>query len=85
MRHAGTAQQARSHDVDRFESGALEAWGGIVSGRVTEFAEALDTDPETVLQAAKRVPLLVDTAEPKGRRGEPDRPDGPELRCLAHS
>ena len=77
------SRSARSKHVDPFESGTLEAWGGIVSGTVQDFAEAFAVHPETVVEASKRVPLMVDTAEQKGQGKERDRPMDPTLRCLA--
>ena len=79
----GTAVQARAADVEPHTTGDLEAWGGIVSGTVEAFADALGTDCETVLQAAESVPVLVDTAEPKGQGEDRDRPTDPALRSLA--
>jgi len=74
----------RSKGVKMHTSGALESWGGIVSGHVSDYAEALDTTPEAVLTAAQKVPLLFDTAESKKTRGDdPSRPTDPTLRCLA--
>jgi hypothetical protein len=67
----------------RFERGALEAWGSIVSGRVADYAEELGVSPADVLEAvgAAGIDLLVDTAVPKNR--ETDRPCEPTLRCIA--
>jgi hypothetical protein len=67
----------------RFERGALEAWGSIVSGRVADYAEELGVSPADVLEAvgAAGIDLLVDTAVPKNR--ETDRPTAPGLRCIA--
>jgi len=82
--HSGTGVSVRSKGVKMHTSGALESWGGIVSGHVSDYAEALDTTPETILAAAQEVPLLFDTAESKKTRGDdPGRPTGPTLRCLA--
>jgi len=83
-KHSGTGVSARSKGVKMHTSGALESWGGIVSGHVSDYAEALDTTPEAVLTAAQKVPLLFDTAESKKTRGDdPGRPTDPTLRCLA--
>jgi len=72
----------RSHDTAPFTTGDLEAWGGIVSGRIVDFACEMDVTPDAVEAAAKQVPLLVDTAEAKGRNDD-ERPQTPQLRCIA--
>ena len=83
-RHSGTGVSARSKGVKMHTSGALESWGGVVSGHVADYAEAIGCGPEAVLQAANEVELLFDTANPKNTRGDdPDRPTDPALRCLA--
>ena len=83
-RHSGTGKMARSKGVKMHTSGALESWGGLISGHVSDYADALDVSPEAVLQAAGEVELMFDTAEAKGTRGDdPDRPTDPALRCLA--
>ena len=83
-KHSGTGVSARSKGVKMHTSGALESWSGIVSGHVSDYAEALDATPEAVLTAAQKVPLLFDTAESKKTRGDdPGRPTDPALRCLA--
>jgi hypothetical protein len=64
----------------------LHVWGGIVSARVSDIAEALGATPEELLEALgeSAVEPLTDTAEPKGRRGaEEDRPTDPSLRSVA--
>ncbi|WP_103019385.1 hypothetical protein [Salinibacter altiplanensis] len=76
------SRSARSKHVDPFETGSLEAWGGIVSGRIVDFAEEVGVSPSSIEAAAEQMPLLVDTSTPKGRNDE-DRPDTPELRCIA--
>jgi hypothetical protein len=65
--------------------GELSVWGGIVSARLTDYAGALGTAPEEVLGAVERegIEPMLDTAEPKGRGKDRDRPTDPELRCLA--
>lgn len=69
------------------ERGQIEAWGGIVSARLEDYAGALDTTAEAVLDAveAEGITPAVDTAEPKGRGKNRDRPTEPALRCLAFS
>lgn len=71
----------RRKGVDRHESGGLRAWGGIVSGRVTDWADALGCTPAAVLDAAEQVPVMNDTGKDKGQ-GNHDRPADPELRSL---
>ena len=83
-RHSGTGKMARRKGVRKHESGTLESWGGVVSGHVSDYADALGASPEAVLQAAGEVELMFDTAEAKNSRGDaPDRPTDPTLRCLA--
>ena len=83
-RHSGTGKMARSKGVKMHTSGALESWGGVVSGHVADYAEAVGCGPEAILNAAEEVELLFDTANPKNTRGDdPDRPTDPALRCLA--
>jgi hypothetical protein len=67
------------------ERGELSVWGGIVSARLSDYAGALDSTPQAVLGAveAEGITPAVDTAEPKGRGDDRDRPTEPELRCLA--
>jgi len=66
------------------ERGKIEAWGGIVAARLSDYAGARDSTPEAVLDAvdAEGIDPAVDTAEAKGREDH-DRPTSPELRCLA--
>jgi hypothetical protein len=66
------------------DGGDLEEWCGIVSGKVTAFAEAFGCTPAAVVRAARAaedVDLLFDTAREKGR-GQQDRTDDPALRCI---
>lgn len=79
--------QARSADADPFEDGDLNREYGLVTGRVVQFADALDCPPSDVLDAVEgTVEPLVDTARPNPRSRESyDRPDDPEKRCLAFS
>jgi hypothetical protein len=67
--------------------GQVEAWGGIVSARLEAHADALGRPPEAILDAVERegIEPLVDTAEPKGRGDDRQRPTDPALRCLAFS
>jgi hypothetical protein len=80
MSHRGNGLQVQ-HDA----SGEVRAWGGIVSARLTDLADAAGTTPDGLLEAADQAGRdpIVDTARSKGRRGEPDRPTDPDLRCLA--
>ena len=82
MSSTGAGYSARSHDVDRFEAGSLESWGGIVSGRIVDFAREIGVSPEAIEAAADQVPLLVDTSTPKGRNDD-ERPQSADLRCIA--
>ena len=60
-------------------------WGGIVSARLEDIAGALETAPQAILGAVERegIEPMLDTAEPKGRGSDRERPTEPELRCLA--
>jgi hypothetical protein len=61
----------------------LESWGGVLSGTLEEWADALSCDPGEVVETidAAGIELLVDTARQK--RQERDRPTTPELRSVA--
>jgi hypothetical protein len=61
----------------------LHVWGGIVSARVADLADALDATPEELLEALEEsgVEPLTDTA--KQKRQERDRPTDPALRSIA--
>jgi len=78
---------ARSVDADPFETGELHREYGLVTGRVAQFADALDCGPSDVLEALERdVELLVDTARQNpDTRMTQERPEDPEKRCLALS
>lgn len=73
----------RTEGVARYTSGTIEAWGGIASASVADWAEHFDCTPEDVLQTIEQagVEPLVDTAKQKGQDRE--RPTDPALRCLA--
>ncbi len=82
----GTATPARSKGVSAHRSGdILEVWGGIVSAKLEQWAEELGCTPDDVLGAVDSAGIdpITDTAEPKGRGKDRDRPTDPALRCLA--
>ena len=62
---------------------SIEAWGGVLTGTVQEWADALGCDPATVVDTieAAGIELLMDTA--KQKRQSRDRPTDPELRSVA--
>jgi hypothetical protein len=62
---------------------ALSVQGGVVAGRVTEYATELETTCDAVLDAVEDVPLLVDTSENANGYETHERPTDPALRCLA--
>ena len=64
-RHSGTGKMARSKGVKMHTSGALEAWGGVVSGHVSDYSEALGASPEAILQAAGEVELMFEHGQPE--------------------
>ena len=64
------------------ETHDLATYGGIHAGRVTAWADALDTTPEDVVNATDAVPPMMDTAASKNRETH-TRPTAPELRCIA--
>lgn len=75
---------ARSVHADPFEDGDLTQEYGLVTGRVVQFADALDCAPSEVLNAVEgTVEPLVDTAKqnPRSRKNY-DRSTDPEKRCL---
>lgn len=49
MIQAGTGKRYGSEQ----ERGEIEAWGGIVSARLTDYAGALDSTPQAVLDAVE--------------------------------
>lgn len=62
----------------------LQTWGGIVTGTIESWADALGVDPadvEAALETANVDPLF-DTAVKKGRAGT-ERPTSPDLRSVA--
>lgn len=81
MIQAGTGKRYGAQS----ERGEIAEWGGIVSARLSDLAGALDTTPQAILSAVERegIPPTVDTAKPKGRGSDTDRPTRPGLRCLA--
>jgi hypothetical protein len=82
----GTAIPNRAQGVSAHRSGdTLEAWGGIVSAHLDDWAAELDCTPDDVLGAVESAGIdpVTDTAEPKGRGKDRDRPEDPSLRCLA--
>jgi len=82
----GTATPNRAKGVSAHRSGdSLEAWGGIVSAHLEDWAAELGCTPEDVLGAVESAGIdpVTDTAEPKGRGKDRDRPTDPALRCLA--
>jgi hypothetical protein len=62
---------------------SIEAWGGVLTGTVSEWADALGCDPATVVDTieAAGIQLLVDTSRQK--RQKRNRPTDPELRSVA--
>jgi hypothetical protein len=61
----------------------LTTYGGITTGRVTAWADALDTTPEAVVAATDAVPPLMDTGiDPKGDDKYP-RSQDPAERSIA--
>lgn len=75
-----------SEAIDQHIRGDTAARHGIVSARVSDLADMLETTPEAFLKALKTAGIepMVDTAEDKGRSREAsERPTDPELRSLA--
>ena len=64
------------------DHGEISAFGGIASGRITAWADALEATPEAIIRAASVVPPLMDTAKQNGGKKR-DRPTAPHLRCIA--
>jgi hypothetical protein len=79
--HQGTSEPYGTEEG----RGELSVWGGIVSARLSDYAGALDSTPQAVLDAveAEGITPAVDTAEAKGRGDDRERPTEPGLRCLA--
>lgn len=81
----GTATPARSKGVSAHRSGdSLEAWGGIISAHLDDWADELNATAEDILGAVDSAGIdpVVDTAKNKGQEDH-DRPADPALRCLA--
>jgi hypothetical protein len=80
MAQAGTGKRYGAEDG----RGELSVWGGIASARLSDYAGALETSPQAILDAvdAEGIDLILDTAE-KGQASDRERPTSPELRCLA--
>jgi hypothetical protein len=82
----GTATPNRAQGVSAHRSGdSLEAWGGIVSAHLEDWADELGCTPEDVLGAvdSANIDPVTDTAKNKGQGKDYDRPTDPALRCLA--
>ena len=81
----GTATPARSKGVSAHRSGdSLEAWGGIVSAHLEDWAGEHGCTPDDVLGAVDSAGIdpITDTARSKNQEDH-DRPTDPSLRCLA--
>lgn len=79
------SRSARSQKVDpHTRSGELTSQSGIITGRLTDWADALETTPSELVAAIDRagVEPLVDTGVSKDGEEHP-RPTRPELRCIA--
>lgn len=79
MPEPGQRADALNAHIDH---GEITFYGGIGSARVTAWADALDTTPEAVVNAADAVPPIMDTAKQKGQKKR-DRATAPNLRCIA--
>jgi hypothetical protein len=72
--------------INQQDAGDLNEHGGIIAGRVVQFADALETEPTAVFDAmqAAGVEPMVDTAKANpGANKKRDRPTAPSMRCLA--
>lgn len=81
----GTATPNRAQGVSAHRSGdTLEAWGGIVSAHLEDWAGELGCTPGDVLRAVESAGIdpVMDTARSKNQEDH-DRPTDPALRCLA--
>lgn len=79
------SRSARSQKVQpHTRSGELTSQSGIITGRLTDWADALETTSAELLNAMDRagVEPLIDTGSPKDGE-EHQRPTNPELRCIA--
>lgn len=79
------SRSARSQKVQpHTRSGELTSQSGIITGRLADWAEALETSSSELLKAMKRagVEPLIDTGSPKDGEDH-TRPTNPELRCIA--
>lgn len=79
------SRSARSQKVEpHTRSGELTSQSGIITGRLVDWAEALETSTSELLSAMDRagVEPLVDTGRHKDGEDH-SRPTNPELRCIA--
>ena len=79
------SRSARSQKVQpHTRSGELTSQSGIITGRLADWAEALETTSSELLEAMNRagVEPLIDTGSQKDGE-EHQRPTNPELRCIA--
>lgn len=79
------SRSARSQKVQpHTRSGELTSQSGIITGRLADWADALETTSAELLDAMERagVEPLIDTGTPKDGEGH-QRPTNPELRCIA--
>jgi hypothetical protein len=77
---------ARPDKAQEHLRGEMTSRYGIVSARLSDLADALETTPNVLMKALDELGIapLVDTAKEKGRSREADeRPTDPELRSLA--
>ncbi len=65
MAQAGTGKRYGTENG----RGELSVWGGIASARLSDYAGALETSPQAILDAVdtEGVDPIVDTADPKGQ------------------
>ena len=79
------SRSARSQKVQpHTRSGELTSQSGIITGRLADWADALETTSDELLEAMQRagVEPLIDTGTSKDGEGH-QRPTNPELRCIA--
>ena len=79
------SRSARSQKVQpHTRSGELTSQSGIITGRLADWADALETSSPEFLDAMDRAGAepLIDTGSPKDGEDH-DRPTNPELRCIA--
>lgn len=80
-----SGQSTRAIGASAFDGGGLREQAGIVSGRLVEWAETFECDPERILRIVEYssgIDPVMDTAREKPRESH-ERPTSHDLRSIA--